>query len=280
MDFDKIVADATSSILRHHISLGSSVSPDGNQLGPPRGSGTLVSFDVDGKRAYGILTAAHVARWIPIIKKKEESQEWIGVMKPSEGQGCACLCPFRFWYFSASTDHFYEQTGISYRPDLAFILLGIDEHPKHELFEQSEFYDMDNDISFPVEENSLVSSGFFRGACEETEIKDGILNARMCFGWGEKIRFDSRAFVQYWEIPNINHQTMRGASGAVFWRFRYNENGNLIKSLAGVVTAESAECDLIEAIAASYIFDDFLPNLKKQVRNELSLNLSSKSSEF
>jgi hypothetical protein len=279
MDFDKMAADATLYILKHHISLGSYVSPDGNQLGPPSGSGTLVSFEVDGKRAYGILTAAHVARWTPIIKKNGENQEWIGLMKPSENQGCACLCTFRFQYFSVSIAHFHEQTGIAYRPDLAFILLGIDEYPKHELFEKSEFYDMDNDISFLVEEDPQVFSGFFRGACMEKEIKDGFLNTPICFGGGEKIRFDARAFVQYWEIPNTSGQTMRGGSGAAFWQFRCNENGDLIKSLAGVITAESTGCDLIEAIAASYIFDDFLPNLKKQVRNELSLNFSSKTSE-
>lgn len=193
-------------------------------------------------------------------------------MKPSQGEGVACHCTFRFQYFNAATTHFHEQNEIAYRPDMAFVLLGIDEYFQHELFEQSEFYDMDSDCSLPVTEDPKIFSGFFRGACTDAEIKDGFLNTPICLGGGEKIHFDERAMAQYWEIPNTNRQTIRGASGAGFWRFRCDEGGLLTKSLAGVVIAESVDCSQIEAMAASYVFDDFLPALKAQVQHELSLS--------
>lgn len=55
-------------------------------------------------------------------------------------------------------------------------------------------------------------------------------------------------------------------------RFRCDADGLLTKSLAGVVIAERIDCSQIEAMAGSYLFDDFLPALKVQVRHELSLS--------
>lgn len=272
MSFDKIFTEASSFMLKHHVSLGSSAASDGGKLSPPSGSGTLVKFQVDGKTAYGILTAAHVLRWAPIIQKRGENRQWLGLMKPSQGDGVACLCTFRFQYFSAATVHFHEQDGTAYRPDVAFVLLDIDERPQNELFGQSEFYDMDNDSSLSVTEDTKIFSGFFRGACTDAEIKDGVLNTPICLGGGEKIRFDERSAVQYWGIPNKSRQTIKGASGVGFWRFRCDADGLLTKSLAGVVIAERIDCSQIEAMAASYLFDDFLPALKLQVRHELSLS--------
>ncbi len=260
---------ASSHILKHHVSLG--CFSDGERLSNPNGSGTFVSFFVDGKRAYGILTAAHVARCLPLIVNGAK-QQFIGLTKPSQGEAAhACVASFRFMYFSADIRHFHFSDGSAYRPDIAFILLEIDGFPKHELFEQSEFYDLETDVVFLLEEDTQVLSGFFRGACPQAEVsEDGFLNTPVCLGGGEKICFDDRAFVQFWHIPNTSRKSIKGGSGAGFWRFRYDQNRLLMKSFAGVITAEGPDCDYIEAIAAPYIFETFLPSLKTQVQHVLS----------
>ena len=229
-----------------------------------------MSFLLSGKRVYGILTAAHVARWLPLIVN-DAKQQFIGLTKPSQEEAAhACLSSFPFMYLSADIRYLHSQRGCAYRPDIAFILLGIEGYPEHELFEQSGFYDLDNDIALPLEEDPQILSGFLRGACPSAEVSiDGFLNTPICFGGGEKICFDEQAFVQFWDIPNTSRQSIKGGSGAGFWRFRYDENRRLIKSLAGVITAEGLDYDYIEAIAASYIFDTFLPSLKAQIQHEL-----------
>jgi len=250
---------ASQLILDYHVSLGDSV--DGYVLAPPNGSGTFVKFSVFNKTMFGILTAAHIARRLKITIK--DMAQFVGISKPHLQHTLRCLTPFHFIYCNADIRHFHSKLNDSYWPDIAFIALGNDSFcPKHEIFTKSKFYDLDANTEFGYTEDMNIFTTFFRGACNDDEItKEGLL-AELCLGGGETIHFDNETKIHYWRIPNFSKKTIAGASGAGFWRHKIVTD-NLRTSLEGVITAESPLHDYIDAISPSYLYDTFLPNLKK-----------------
>ena len=264
--FFQMSEQASEHILRYHVSLGCTPLP-GDRLSAPFGSGIFAKFQLDGRTIYGILTAAHIARDLPLIFN--QNRQFIGLTKPSQTEeALACLVTFYLIYCSADIRYFNAAGRDAYRPDVAFIVLGIDKVPEHELICSSAFYDLDTNPEFLFEKDPQILSGFFRGACNLDEVsEDNFLYTPVCFGGGEEISYDVEVAVQYWKIPNKSLETIAGGSGSGFWRFRYNEEGILVKSLAGVITGEGE--DFIEAISFSYLIETFLPGLKAQVKDLL-----------
>ncbi|MCE5294375.1 MAG: hypothetical protein LLF94_07145 [Chlamydiales bacterium] len=261
---------ASQLILDYHVSLGDSV--DGHVLASPNGSGTFVKFSVLNKTMFGILTAAHIARRLKITTK--DMHQFIGISKPHLQDALGCLTPFYFIFCNADIRHFHSKLDEGYLPDIAFIALGIDTFPKHEIFTKSKFYDLDANTELGYEEDMNIFSTFFRGACNDDEItKEGLL-AEFCLGGGETIRFDNETNISYWKIPNSSNKSIAGASGAGFWRHKIDKE-NLQTSLEGVIIAESLLYDYVEAISPSYLYDTFLPNLKKYSIDFLKEQVSS-----
>lgn len=255
---EKVLEEASEHILMHHVSLGGSSGEPDSELPLPDGSGTFAKFSVSVHTIYGIFTAAHVARGLKFGRNM--GREFIGLSKLQKGDTVACSVTFPFIYHIASVEHFHSSSDESYRPDIAFIALGIDGcWPQHELIENSSFYDLDANQQLGLCDQRMFSA-FYRGAAGKRP--DGLLNTFAAIGGDEVLRYDEKIGVHYWEIPNTSGESIAGGSGAGFWRFR-NEEGTLHKSFEGVVTAESQAFNSIEAIATPYFYDDFLPNLKK-----------------
>lgn len=256
---------ASQLILDYHVSLGDSV--DGHVLASPNGSGTFVKFSVLNKTMFGILTAAHIARRLKIMTK--DIHQFIGISKPHLHDTLGCLTPFDFIFCNADTRYFHSTSNEGYLPDIAFIALGNDTFcPKHEIFTKSKFYDLDANIELGFEEDMNIFSTFFRGACNDDEITNNGLLAELCLGGGETIHFDTETKISYWKIPNSSKKTIAGASGAGFWRHKIDKD-NLRTSFEGVIKAEGHLCHYVEAISPSYLYDTFLPNLKKYSANFL-----------
>jgi hypothetical protein len=260
LSFEKMVAEASKYILLHHVSIGNSFANPNIPLPPPNGSATFVRFKIEVGIVYGILTAAHVARWLKFGRNNQG--EFIGLSKLQNNDSIACSVTFNFIHYIAPKDRFHMFSNDAYRPDIAFIALGINQFPNHDLLENSVFYDLDSNIEFGFTEDQQILSAFFRGACHDWEISDDCyLNTPICLGGGEVIKHDNERNIQYWKIPNTSKKSIGGSSGAGFWRFRY-ENGILRKSLEGVIIAEGKNCNFIEAMATPFLYDIYLPQLK------------------
>ena len=256
---EMLFEEAERYILAHHVSLGDSPGNPNLVSPPPSGSGTFVKFTIqEGMVVYGILTAAHVARWLRF--GKNDNRQFLGLSKLQKGDTVACSVTFPFIYHVASIEHFHSTSGDGYQPDIAFIALGINEClPSHELIADSSFYDLDSNQELELY-ICQVFSAFYKGAGEIRP--DGLINTFVAFGGGEILKFDEKIGVQYWRVPNTSGESIAGGSGAGFWRLIYN-NGVLRKSLEGVITAEDRNYEYFEAIATSYLYDTFLPQLKK-----------------
>lgn len=266
--FEKMVSEASEYVLAHHVSLGNSYANPSIPLPPPNGSGTFVRFKIDAGIVYGILTAAHVARWLRFGRNNQG--EFLGLSKPQNTDSIACSVTFPFIHHVAPLDRFHVYSHEAYRPDLAFIALGLNRYANHELLHNSNFFDLDANIELGFMEDPLILSFFFRGACHTSEIStDGYMNTSLCIGGGEVIRHDTETNIQYWEIPNTSRKSIGGGSGAGFWRFRY-EGEVLKKSLEGVIIAEAESFSHIEAMASPYLYDSYLVDLK----NFCTANLS------
>jgi hypothetical protein len=267
---EKILDEASEHILAHHVSLGSP-SPAGASLPPPNGSGTFVRFSIQqGFVVYGILTAAHVMRWLKF--GRNDQGEFVGLSKLQKGNTLACSITFPFVYHIASIEHFHSQSTAGYRPDIAFVALGINERlPDHELIQGSSFYSLDDNQELKLN-NQQIFSAFCKGAGKVRP--DGLLNTFVAFGGGEFLINGA----QSWAIPNTTRESIAGASGAGFWRFFYDD-GALSKALEGVVIAEGGDYDYVEAMATPYLYDIFLPQLKRFCTDNLSWFRMSSSQE-
>ncbi len=259
--FNKMIDDASKHVLLHHVSIGDSWGNPNIPLPPPNGSGTFVWFKIEAGIVYGILTAAHVARWLKLGRNSQG--QFIGLSKLQNNESVACSVTFKFIHHVAPINRFHIYSNEAYRPDIAFIALGLNRFPSHELLENSLFYDLDSNIEFGFEEDQKILSAFFRGACHDDEISDdGYMNTPLCLGGGEIIKHDKETDIQYWKIPNTSQKSIGGGSGAAFWRFRYN--GEILrKSLEGVIIAEGEDFNHIEAIATPYLYDNYIPQLKQ-----------------
>ena len=134
---------------------------------PPNGSATFVRFRIKTGVVYGILTAAHVARWLRFGRNSQG--QFLGLSKPQGVDGIACSVTFHFIHHIAPLVHFHDYSNKAYRPDLAFIALGLDRHSDHELLHNSKFFDLDANIELGFTEDPLILSVFFRGACHHSE---------------------------------------------------------------------------------------------------------------
>lgn len=258
--FEKMLSEASEYVLAHHVSLGGSYANPAMPLPPPNGSGTFVRFKIDEGIIYGILTAAHVARWLKFGRNSQG--QFLGLSKPQNADTIACSVTFHFIHHVAPLDRFHAYSHEAYRPDLAFIALGLNRYSNHELLHNSRFFDLDANSEFGFVEDPCILSVFFRGACHDSEISaDGYMNTPLCIGGGEVIKHDTKTNIQYWEIPNTSRKSIGGGSGAGFWRFRYEE-GELKKSLEGVIIAEAENFSHIEAMATPYLYDSYLTDLK------------------
>lgn len=263
---EKLFEKASEHVLIHHVSIGGSSGNPDLYFPLPDGSGTFVKFSISFNLVvYGILTAAHVTRWLKFVQN--EKGHFLGLSKLQNGDTIACSVKFPFIYHIASIDHFHSISDDGYRPDIAFIALGINGHlPVHELIKYSSFYDLDGNQEIELF-NQQVFSSFYKGAGKIRP--DGLLDTCLTFGGGEVLKFDDKIGIQYWEIPNTSGNSIAGASGAGFWRFIY-ENGILRKSLEGVVIAEGRRYDYIEAMETQYLYGYFLSGLKKYCKKNLS----------
>ena len=263
---EKILEEASEHILAHHVSLGDSPGDPNLLSPPPNGSGSFVRFSIqEDMIVYGILTAAHVARWLRF--GRNDNHQFVGLSKLQKGDTIACSVTFPFIYHIAPPEHFHSTSDEGYRPDIAFIALGMNQRlPSHELIIDSSFYNLDSNEELELS-NRQIFSAFCKGAGKIRP--DGLLNTYIAFGGGETLKFDEKTSIQYWRIPNTSGESIAGGSGAGFWRFIY-KNGILYKSLEGVIIAEGQNCDYFEAMETSYLYDSFLPQLKKFCKDNLS----------
>ena len=263
---EKLLEEAEEHVLTHHVSLGGASSNPAFPSPIPDGSGTFVKFSISCNQiVYGILTAAHVARWLKF--GQNEKGQFVGLSRLQNGDTIACSVTFPFIYHVASKHHFHLTSKEGYLPDIAFIALGLNKYlPVHELIENSSFYDLDDNKELELC-NQQVFSSFCKGAGKLRP--DGLIDTCITFGGGEFLKFDEKIGCQYWEIPNTSGSSIAGASGAGFWRFIF-ENGILRKSLEGVIIAEGDGYDYIEAMETSYLYDSFLPELKKYCAENIS----------
>lgn len=250
-------------VLKYHVSLGSyHGSPE---LDPPTGSGTFVKFSIASHVIYGILTAAHVIKDLKFGLLGQP--EFVGLSKLQNRDTIACSVSFSYIYGCVEIEGFYSNSNDGYRPDIAFIALGIDGRlPDHELITKSSFYDLDTNTDLVMYDPQIVSA-FYRGAPPKR--LDGLLDTAVCIGGGEALRFDDKAHIQYWEIPNDTNKSIASGSGAGFWRF-YCEKGQITPSLEGVIISEEAtNYSYFEAMSTSYLYENFLPGLKDFCAKEL-----------
>lgn len=250
-------------ILAYHVSLGSYLGS--SVLPPPCGSGTFVKFAIPSHTVYGILTAAHVVKELKFGMKGQPVL--IGLSKLLNGDTIACASPFFYIHACASIEGFNSTSNNAYRPDIAFIALGIDDQlPKHELIDSSSFYDLDGHTDL-VEHDPQIASAFFRGAAPQRP--DGLLDTAVHIGGGELLKRDNPFDTPYWSIPNTSNKSIAGGSGAGFWRFDCGKE-LITKSLEGVIISEEETTySFFEAMASEYIYGTFLPELKSYCVNNL-----------
>lgn len=263
---EKLFEQAIEHILAHHVSLGDSPGKAEMISPPPNGSGTFVKFSIqEDIIAYGILTADHIARWLKF--GKNDNHQFLGLSKLQNADTIACSVTFFFTYHIVPIEELHSPSGYGYRPDIAFIALGINGRlPNHELINDSLFYDLDSNQELELF-NTQIFSAFYKGAGKIRP--DGLLDTCVEFGGGETLKFDEKADLQYWQVPNTSGDSIGGGSGAGFWRFLY-KNGTLYKSLEGVIIAEGEKCDYFEAMETSYLYNTFLPQLKKFCKDNFS----------
>ncbi len=260
---EKLLNRIEEHVLKYHVSLGSYY---GSSVLPlPIGSGTFVKFTVLTHVIYGILTAAHVVRGLKFGLLDQPA--FVGLSKLQNGETIASSVSFSYIYCCVDIQGFYSDSDEGYKPDIAFIALGIDGHlPNHELITESSFYNLDNNKEL-VMYDPQIASAFYRGAAPLRP--DGLLDTAVCTGGGERLRFDDKTHLRYWEIPNDTNKSIAGGSGAGFWRFKC-EKQQITPSLEGVVVSEERlNYSYFEALATPYLYDDFLPSLKDFCKNNL-----------
>ncbi|MBX9923361.1 MAG: hypothetical protein K2Y01_04565 [Rhabdochlamydiaceae bacterium] len=184
----------------------------------------------------------------------------VGLSKLLNGDTVACACPFFYIHACASIEGFNSTSNKAYRPDIAFIALGIDDQlPKHELIDSSSFYDLDAHVDLVVHDPQIASA-FFRGAAPKRP--DGLLDTAVHIGGGELLRRDNPFDSPYWNIPNTSNKSISGGSGAGFWRFNCGKE-LITQSLEGVIISEEeATYSFFKAMSSEYIYNEFLPDLK------------------
>ncbi len=260
---EKLFNKIEEHVLKFHVSLG--IYLGFSELPPPIGSGTFVRFSTLEHVVYGILTAAHIVKDLKFGLPGQPA--FIGLSKLQNRDTVACSVSFSYIYGCVEIEGFHSDSDNGYRPDIAFIVLGINGHlPNHELITESLFYDLDSNEEF-VMHDPQIASAFYRGAAPKRP--DGLLDTAVCIGGGERLRFDEKAHLQYWEIPNDTNKSIAGGSGAGFWRFYY-EKEQITPSFEGVIISE--ECSnysYFEALATPYLYEDFLPKLKEFCKNNL-----------
>ncbi len=251
-------------VLKYHVSLGSYL--DSSELPPPIGSGTFVKFSTLAHVVYGILTAAHVIKGLKFGLLGQPT--FVGLSKLQNGDTVVCSASFQYIYGCVEIEGFHSESDDGYRPDIAFIALGIDDRlPNHELITESLFYDLDTNKGLVIYD-SQIASAFYRGAAPQRP--DGLLDTAVCIGGGERLRFDDKANLQYWEIPNDTHKSIAGGSGAGFWRFQC-EKQQITPSLEGVIISEKrSNYSCFEALATPYLYEEFLPELKEFCEKNLN----------
>ena len=251
-------------VLAYHVSLSSYLG--NSELPTPTGSGTFVKFSISSHSIYGILSAAHVVKELKFGLKGEPS--YIGLYKFQRGNTVACIAQFSYIYGIASIEGFQFNSREAYKPDIAFIALGIDDHlPKHDLIIRSSFYDLDGHIDL-ITHDPQIASAFYRWAAPKRP--DGLLDTAVHIGGGELLKYDDEAKLHYWQVPNELNKSISGGSGAGFWRFDCNQQIR-VSSLEGVVISEESESySYFEALSPSYLYDEFLPHLKHLCRKNLS----------
>lgn len=244
-------------VLKYHVSLGSYLGS--SELPPPIGSGTFVKFSTLTHVVYGILTAGHVVKDLKFGLLDQPA--FIGLSKLQNGDTIACSVSFQYIYACVEIKGFHSESNDGYKPDIAFIALGIDGRlPNHELITESLFYDLDTNNGL-VMYDPQIASAFYRGAAPKRP--DGLLDTAVCIGGGERLRFDDKANLQYWEIPNDTNKSIAGGSGASFWRFQC-EKRQITPSLEGIIISEErSNYSYFEALATPYLYEDFLPKLKE-----------------
>lgn len=249
-------------VLAYHVSLGSYLGH--TDLPIPTGSGTFVKFSISSHSIYGILSAAHVVKDLKFGLNGEPA--YIGLSKLQRGDTAACIAPLLFIYCIASIEGFQSSSMDAYKPDIAFIALGIDDDlPEHDLISLSSFYDLDRHIDLI---NPQIASAFFRGSAPQRP--DGLLDTATHIGGGELLKYDDKAKLQYWQVPNHLHKSISGGSGAGFWRFDCSQHIR-VPSLEGIIISEEAESySYFEALSPSYLYNEFLPELKIFCREHLS----------
>ncbi len=265
-ELEKMFEQAETHVLSHHVSLGVSPGDPGNTSPPPLGSGTLVCLCVEKNvKVYGILTAAHVVKLLEF--GVNNNREFLGLSKLLNGNTIACSVTFSFIFCIASKQGFYSSSRNGYKPDIAFIALGINGlMPNHELLLNSSFYDLDSNKELMLDDTQVFSI-FYKGAGNIRP--DGLLNTFLAIGGGEVLKYDETTNVQYWLVTNTSQESIEGGSGAGFWRCKC-VNGGLHKSLEGVVIAEGINKDYFEALSPSYLYDTFLPELRNYCIENLS----------
>jgi len=261
---EKLLNKIEEHVLKYYVSLGSYLGS--SELPPPIGSGTFVKFSILAHVVYGILTAAHVVKDLKFGLLGQPA--FVGLSKLQNGKTIACSASFPYIYGCVEIEGFHSNSDNAYKPDIAFIALGIDGLlPNHELITESLFYDLDSNKEL-VMYDPQIASAFYRGAAPKRP--DGLLDTAVCIGGGERLRSDDKAHLQYWEIPNNTNKSIAGGSGAGFWRF-YCEKQQITPSLEGVVISEErSNYSYFEALSTPYLYEDFLPKLKQFCEKNLS----------
>jgi hypothetical protein len=259
---EKLLNKIEEHLLKYHVSLGSYLGS--SELPPPIGSGTFVKFSTLSRVIYGILTAAHVVKDLKFGLLGQPA--FVGLSKLLNGETIACSVSFQRIYACAEVKGFNSNSKDGYRPDIAFIALGMDGHlPNHELITNSLFYDLDINKELVIYDPQIASA-FYRGAAPFRP--DGLLDTAVCIGGGEILRYDDNAHLHYWEIPNDTSKSISGGSGAGFWRFECAKQ-QITPSLEGVVISEeSSNYSYFEAMSSSYLYETFLPELKNYFKDK------------
>ena len=173
--FDKIEVH----VLKYQVSLGSYRGT--SELDLPIGSGIFVKFRISSHVIYGILTASHVIKELKFGLVGQPA--FVGLLKLQNGDTIACSVSFAYIYGCVEIEGFHSDSKDGYRPDIAFIALGIDGLlPDHELIAESSFYDLDTNTKFVICDPQIASA-FYRGAAPKRP--DGFLDTGLYLG-GEK----------------------------------------------------------------------------------------------
>lgn len=278
------VKDPFDYILPHLVSIGS--ISDGILL-PPSGSGTFIKFTVsiNGTQIelWGIATAIHVLEEINFAFNKNLKGELVGLTKPSDrlGNSYSAFHGIKFIFCDFDKKHYRElvQGHEASAPDrylierdIAFICLGIGSMPgESDLIKNSLFYDLDINPLIDLPKKHDQPYVFFRGACLDNEAQDNRLSTELIIEYGGTIKRYPKSGIIYHEIPNTKNRSIKGASGTGLWMFCENRSDEIIKTLKGIIVAGNQETT--HAIDISYIYDDFLPKLKKFMISNVSLLL-------